>query len=109
MKFAPAVKGADFDAWNDFDAQFLAGGHGFRNPARDVVIRDRQRRDAGVRRSPQDVRRREASVGMDGVEVKINTAHDDSRVGTACRGFCATNCAVQTDPMPGPPSCSPSS
>ena len=49
MKFAPAVKRADFDAWNHFDAQFLAGRHGLRNPARDVVIRDRQRRDAGIR------------------------------------------------------------
>ena len=78
VQFAPSVEGADFDAGDDFDAQFLAGRDGLRDAAGDVVVGNGQRRDPGVVGQLQHFGGCQASIRVGGMKVKIDAAHGDS-------------------------------
>ncbi|SLM42972.1 hypothetical protein NSND_60400 [Nitrospira sp. ND1] len=90
MEFALAEARADFDAGDDFDAEFGPDGRGFRNPLDNVVVGDRERGYAGLLGKGHYVAGGKAAVRMGGMEVKVDATHR----GSSGPAFCATKRAV---------------
>ena len=80
MKFAPAVKGADFYARQYLDAESSPSVDGFGEPVHNVVIGNGERRDSRVLREGKHLSWSQAAVRVGRMEMEVNAAHETAQV-----------------------------
>src|SRR5690242_12547102 len=80
VEFALAIKRADFDTWNHFNAEFLADGHRFRDAGGDVVVGNSECTDIGRFCECEHLRRPKTPVRMGCMEMEIDATHGDPDV-----------------------------